>query len=68
MRQTIELDRSWPRGCRDLATALLEAGAYDEALEALLNWARLSGADSVLTVELVEAVARYAETGEVQSF
>lgn len=67
-QRTIALNRSWRPAWRDLTFALLDAGAFDDALAAHLNWARLHGADSVTAREFVEAVARYKEIGEAQRF
>ncbi len=67
MQRTRELDRTWLMGSTGLVWAQLAAGAYGEALDAQLTWARLSGADSVTARRSVEAVVRYKETGESQS-
>ena len=50
----------------DLLSLLITSREYDEARDA--DWTPLSGADPATTRELVAAVSRYAETGEVQSF
>ena len=67
-RKTISLDRNWPTGWSDLAFALLEVGEYREALEARLVWTGLKGRDEVIERESFEAIIRYYQTGEPQSY
>ena len=67
-RITVELDPSWPTGWRELAEALFALGEYEEALEARLNPALLAGRDTAVVRGYHEAMTRYAQTGEPQSF
>ena len=67
-RETTELAPEWPIGWVDLAWALLESGEYEEGLEVRVNSARLIDADVQAARVAYEAVIRYRETGEPQTF
>ena len=67
-RSIVELDATSETAWRGLSFALLQVGDYGEGLAANLNHARLIGADTTAAREGFEALMRYAQTGEPQSF
>ena len=67
-RETTELAPGWPTGWLYLAVALLYVGEYDEGLGAWVNFAGLVNPDVQAAREAYEAVIRYRDTGEPQTF
>ncbi len=67
-RETTELAPGWAPGWVSLSQGLLEVGRYDEGREAWVNAARLSNLDVQTAREAYEALIRYRETGEPQTF
>lgn len=67
-RETIQLAPGWSFGWYQLAVALLYIGDYDEGLEAWVNDWRLTNRDVQVAREVYEAMIRYRETGEPQTF
>ena len=67
-RKAIELDPNWSPAWLSLSQNLLEVGRYIEGLEAWINYWRLANFDVEAAREAYEAVIRYRETGEPQTF
>ena len=67
-RETIQLAPGWAPCWYNLAVALLYVGEYAEGLEAWVNYYRLINLDVETARESYEAVIRYRETGEPQTF
>ena len=65
--ETIELAPDWFPGWFNLATELLEAGRYEEGLEAWAVTMRLGNWDAQVGREAYQAAIRYRETGEPAS-
>jgi TolB-like protein/cytochrome c-type biogenesis protein CcmH/NrfG len=75
LRTATGLDRSWIPGWTFLSILLTEAGYYEEALAAMVRRAELQqmapeALESVLVdmASRIDAIRRYRETGEPQSF
>ena len=67
LRRTINLDPQWPSGWKALSEALLEAGEFEAAREAILEFALLNpAAEYAIEEAWVEAAIGYLETGEPQ--
>jgi len=67
-RETIQLEPGWASGWFFLAAALLYVGEYAQGLDAWVNLFRVVNLDVQAAREAYEAVIRYSETGEPQTF
>jgi len=66
-RRTLELDPNFATTRLVLAYALIGDGQFDEAEEALGQWATDTGNDPVAVSQIADLTARHASTGETQS-
>ena len=68
LQKTIDLAPEWATPWYDLGHALLLEGRYEEGSEAWLNYARLTDLDVDIQAAAYQAMVRYRETGEPQTF
>ncbi len=67
-RETTGFAPDWANGWFYLTVALLYVGEYDDGLDAWVNSSRVLNFDVEVAREAYEAMNRYRETGEPQTF